>query len=250
MAKPHSTLLAIGSAAALLVTLSGCSMLSGGDDDAGGGFTDITNEIAQWDMCEVLPIEPIKEQVKAETYINEPHHVGLGSSMNAEAISCAGDIEVQNREDSSVLMNVTLSVFPGNSAEHVDDMWELRQGGFYEDVVETNSYDLTAEDLFIDTDIEGAWDSGHAYVIMGTEGDNSGETGQLIVDVRTGNYIVEVWLDLPNDPEKSAAASYGLSQEEIDSKTSLAFDREAFAAWVVDEHITTMFDAVTSKLDS
>src|SRR5690606_34209189 len=121
LSKRSLRLPVLGTAVAALVAVSGCSILpGGGDDDAAGGFVNITNEIAVWDMCEVLPIEPIKEQLKAETYMTEPHHVGLGSSMDAEAISCFGDIYITYLDDYTSNINVTLSVFPGVSPEHVD----------------------------------------------------------------------------------------------------------------------------------
>ncbi|MEU6857976.1 hypothetical protein AB0B28_03740 [Glycomyces sp. NPDC046736] len=250
MRKRHFTLPATALTGLALLAVTGCSALTGGDDTSEDGFNDITSEVAGWDMCEVLPIEPIKDQVKSDAYVHEPSHVGLGSAMNSEAISCSGVVQITHNDGSTDSIEVLLSVFPGNSAEHVDDMWELRQGGFYEDVVETNSYGLTSADLYLDKDIEGEWGQGHAYAIFGDQGELAGTTGQLIVDVRTENYLVEVNLDLPTDPDKTFAARHGLDQAEIDSRTSLLFDRAAFADWVADEHIHTMFEAVTSKLNS
>lgn len=244
--------------AVALVLLSGCSMLNGdasGDSNSSSseaGFTNITNEIVSWDMCEVLPIDPILEQSNADGYGDgfEPHHVGLGSAMNSEAISCAGDIEVVDTNGYTYLLSVILSVFPGKSTEHVDDMWELRQDGFYGDAVEQNSRGMGPEQLLIDKDLEGDWSQGHAYAILGTEGEFSGAAGSMIVDVRTENYIVEVWLTVPVDQDKAQAARYELGQEEIDASTSLEFDRVEFVNWVADEHIHTMFDAVSSSLES
>ena len=128
-------------------------------------------------------------------------------------------------------------------------MWEIRQGGFFRDTVENNSRGLTVDDLVIDKDIEGAWDRGHAYAIFGTEGEAAGQPGSMIVNVRTENYMVELYMHLPDDPAKTQAVRYELSPEEVDSRTSLTFDRVEFANWVVDEHIHEMFEAVTDALE-
>ncbi|MEU5155338.1 hypothetical protein [Glycomyces sp. NPDC021274] len=256
MFKQRMKVFSAGLAGTALVLLSGCSALTGGgDSDNGGetsesGFTDVTNQVASWDMCEVLPIDPIRDKVAATAYAEGPNHVGMGSAIDTEAVSCRAEIEVPDTDGTIHWMSVTLAVFPGLSTEHVDDMWGLRQDGWYRDNVETNARDLTAEDLLIDKDLEGDWDQAHAYAVMGTQGERSGEAGSMIVDARTSNYIVEVYLTIPTDAEQTAAARYGLSQEEIDARTALAFDRTELVNWVADEYIYTMFEAVSSQLES
>jgi len=245
-------------ASAALAMVSGCSAMGGGetsdgDKSSNSGFADITDQVGSWDMCEVLSPEPIFEKVSGSGYVGglEPRHIGLGSARNAEAISCAATIESPTVDgEDAVDVDVTLSVFPGVSTEHVDDMWELRQGGWYEENVEGGALNLPVEDLVIDKDLQGDWDLGHAYAMFGAVGETSGDAGQMLVDVRTENYIVEIHMFLPADIEKSVTASYGLSQEEIDAKTSLMFDRVELANWVADEYIYTMFDAVNSALDA
>lgn len=242
-------------AGAVLLTLSACSIMNGGESSgdsgsSGEGFTDITNQVGSWDMCKVLSPDSIYEQTNASGYVSGPSHVGLGSASNSEAISCSAMLESPlTDEDRNVTYDVLLSVFPGNSIEHVDDMWEIRQGGFREETVDNNSQGLTAENLVIDKDIEGAWDQGHVYALFGTEGETAGDPGSMIINVRTENYMVELYMHLPDDPAKMQAARYGLSPEEIDSRTSLTFDRVEFVNWVADEHIHEMFEAVTSALE-
>ncbi len=239
-----------------MVMLSACTTADSGesthgDTSSNSGFTDITDQVGSWDMCKVLSPEPVYEQTNASGYVSEPSHIGLGSASNAEAISCSAMLESPlSDEDRNVSYDVLLSVFPGNSTEHVDDMWELRQGGFFEETVAHNSQGLTADDLVIDKDLEGPWGQGHAYALFGTEGATAGSAGAMIVNVRTDNYMVELYMHLPDDPAKSQAARYELSPEEIDSKTSLTFDRVEFANWVADEHITEMFNAVTAALEN
>lgn len=256
MFKQRMKVFSAGLAGTALVLLSGCSALTGGgDSDSGGetsedGFVDVTDQVASWDMCEVLPIDPIRDQVASTTYAEGPNHVGLGSAINAEAVSCRAEIEVVDTDGTAILMQVHLGVFPGLSTEHMNDMWEMRQTGFYADAVEANADGLTADDLLIDKDLEGDWDQAHAYAILGTSGERSGEAGSMIVDARTSNYIVEAYLTIPTDAEKTAAARYGLSQEEIDARTALAFDRAELVNWVADEYIHTMFEAVSTQLES
>jgi hypothetical protein len=234
-----------------MVVLSACTAAEGGAP-SDSGFTDITDQVGSWDMCKVLSPEPIFEQVSGSGYVDgmEPRHIGLGSARNAEAISCAAAIESPTVDGADTVdVDVTLSVFPGVSTEHVDDMWELRQGGWYEENVEGGALGLSEQDLVIDRDLQGDWDRGHAYAMFGTTGATSGDGGQLLVNVRTENHMLEVHVFLPTDIEKSVTASYGLSQEEIDAKTSLTFDRVEFADWVVDEHIHAMFEAVSEALE-
>jgi hypothetical protein len=243
-------------AGAVLLALSACSVLSGGGNSGDGdssadGFTDITDQVGSWDMCKVLSPESVYEQTNASGYVFDPSHIGLGSASNAEAISCSAMLESPlSDKDRTVSYDVLLSVFPGNSTEHVDDMWEIRQGGFLEETVENNSRGLSSEDLLIDKDIEGPWVQGHAYALFGTEGETAGQPGSMIVNVRTDNYMVEFYMHLPDDPAKTQAVRYGLTPEEIDTKTSLTFDRIEFANWVVDEHINEMFEAVVSALEN
>src|SRR5699024_1588526 len=117
-------------------------------------------------------------------YISDPAHIGLGSASNSEAISCSAMLESPlSDQDRNVSYDALLSVFPGKSTEHVDDMWEIRQGGFFRDAVQGNPYDMTESDLVIDKDLEGPWDQGHAYVIFGTEGAVAGQPGSMIVNV-------------------------------------------------------------------
>jgi len=255
MFKQRVKVFSAGLAGTALVLLSGCSALTGGDSDNGGnssegGFTDVTDQVSSWDMCEVLPLDPIRDKAAATTYAEGPNHVGMGTAFNAEAVGCRGEIEVPDTDGETHWLQVHLSVFPGNSTKHVDDMWSMRQDGWYRDNVETNARDLTVDDLLIDKDLEGEWDQAHAYAILGTEGEHSGEAGSMIVDARTSNYIVEAYLTIPTDAEKTAAARYGLSQEEIDARTALAFDRTELVNWVADEYITTMFESVSSQLES
>jgi hypothetical protein len=256
MLKQRMKVLSAVLAGTALVLLSGCSALTGGgDSDNGGnssegGFTDVTDQVSSWDMCEVLPLDPIRDKAAATTYAEGPNHVGMGSAYNAEAVGCRGEIEVPDTEGNTDWMQVHLSVFPGNSTEHVDDMWSMRQDGWYRDNVESNAEDLTAEDLLIDKDLEGSWDQAHAYAILGTQGENTGIAGSMIVDARTENYIVEAYLTIPMDLGQTVAASYGLSQEEVDARTSLSFNRAELANWIADEYINTMFDAVSSQLES
>ena len=238
-----------GAAGVVLLALSACAAM-GGSKGADGGFADITNQVGAWDMCKVLSIDSVYERTNAVGYISDPAHIGLGSASNSEAISCSAMLESPlTDEDRNVSYDALLSVFPGKSTEHVDDMWEIRQGGFFRDTVENNSRGLTVDDLVIDKDIEGAWDRGHAYAIFGTEGEAAGQPGSMIVNVRTENYMVELYMHLPDDPAKTQAARYELSPEEVDSRTSLTFDRVEFANWVVDEHIHEMFEAVTDALE-
>ncbi|MDA1363035.1 hypothetical protein O1R50_25705 [Glycomyces luteolus] len=255
MFKQRMKVFSAGLAGTALVLLSGCSALTGddsgnGSDTSEDGFTDVTSQVASWDMCEVLSPDPIRDKAAATTYAEGPNHVDMGSAIDAESVSCRAEIEVVDTDGTSIWMQVHLGVFPGNSTEHVDDMWAMRQEGWYRDNVETNVRDLTAEDLLIDADLEGEWDQAHAYAILGTEGERSGEAGSMIVDARTSNYIVEAYLTIPTDAEKTAAARYGLSQEEIDARTALAFDRSELVNWVADEYIYTMFEAVSSQLES
>ncbi|MFG3342545.1 hypothetical protein [Glycomyces sp. NPDC048151] len=256
MFKQRMKVFSAGLAGTALVLLSGCSALTGGgDSDNGGdssegGFTDVTEQVSSWDMCEVLPLDPIRDKAAATTYAEGPNHVPMGTAFNAEAVGCRGEIEIPDTDGTTHWMQVHLSVFPGNSAEHVDDMWSMRQDGWYRDNVETNVEDLTADDLVVDKDLDGAWDQAHAYAILGTVGERSGAAGSMIVDARTENYIVEAYLTIPTDAEKTAAARYGLSQEEIDARTALAFDRTELVNWVADEYITTMFEAVSSQIES
>jgi hypothetical protein len=232
-----------------MVVLSACTAAEGGAP-SDSGFTDITDQVGSWDMCKVLSPEAIYEHTNAVGYISEPAHIGLGSASNAEAISCSAMLESPlSDEDRTVSYDVLLSVFPGKTTEHVDEMWEIRQGGFVEETVENNSQGLTADDLVIDKDIEGLWDQGHAYALFGTEDEVAGEPGSMIINVRADNYMVEFYMHLPDDPAKTQAVRYGLSPEEIESRTSLTFDRVEFANWVVEEHIAAMFDAVAAALE-
>ena len=255
MLKQGLRLLTAAAASVALVALSSCSVMGGGGSSgnsgsSGGGYTDITNQIASWDMCKVLSIDSVYEHTNAVGYISEPAHIGLGSASNAEAISCSAMLESPlTDEDRNVRYDVLLSVFPGKSTAHVDDMWEIRQGGFFRDAVQENTKGMTEDDLVIDKDIEGPWSQGHAYAFFGTEGETAGGSGSMIINVRTENYMVELYMHLPDDPAKTQAARYELSPEEVDSRTSLTFDRVEFANWAVDEHIHEMFEAVTNALE-
>lgn len=241
---------------ALSLLLSGCSMLGNGNASNGNGFDNVTNQVGAWDMCKVLPPDPVFDKASGAQYIDgfTPHHVGLRSAMNAEAISCSFAFESPLIDDDDYAdVDVLLSVFPGVSTEHVDDMWTLRQDGWYDESVnderrEHHPGDLVAEDLVIDKDLDGDWDHGHAYALIGTEGEASGQGGAVLINVRTENYMVELYVLVPHDPAKSQAARYGLDQEEIDSRTSLTFDRVEFVNWLADEHIYDMFAAVTGAL--
>lgn len=256
MFKQRMKVFSAGLVGTALVLLSGCSALTGDDsgdnggDTSEGGFTDVTDQVASWDMCEVLSMDPIRDKAAATTYAEGPNHVGLGSAIDSESVSCRAEIEIPDTDGTTHWMTVTLGVFPGNSTEHVDDMWGIRQDGWYRDNVESNAEDLTVDDLLIDKDLEGAWDQAHAYAILGTTGENSGTAGSMIVDARTSNYIVEAYLTIPTDAEKTAAARYGLGQEEIDARTALAFDRTELVNWIADEYINTMFESVSSQLES
>src|SRR5690625_2469836 len=164
MLKQGFRLLTTAAASVMLVVLSSCSVMGGGGgsgngDSSDGGFTNITNQIATWDMCKVLSIDSVYEHTNAVGYISDPAHIGLGSASNSEAISCSAMLESPlSDQDRNVSYDALLSVFPGKSTEHVDDMWEIRQGGFFRDAVQGNPYDMTESDLVIDKDLEGPWD--------------------------------------------------------------------------------------------
>lgn len=250
MLKPKSkALIALVGASALILS-AGCNSTNGGDENGGNDqdgngtdsdFESVSDEIESWDdICETFDINEAAEPLSIDGFRSGPDHVGLGSAVNPDSISCEGQYYF-DRDDTDVPFSgdITISALPGDSIENTEDFYDQRLTLWHEDIIESQP-DNT---LVLDESIEGDWNDGHAYAMSTFSAFN-----EVLVIVNAGSYLVEAHVTVPYDPGYRQAVEQGLEGDEADQNRTFDFTFNEYASFIAEDYIVTAYESLDSQL--
>lgn len=216
---------------------------SSGDESGGSDFEQVKESLTSWDdLCEVLDPDDVTGQMGIAGYeYDNPTHVDLGGALNADAISCTAEYSIeQDGPDRVSYGEVLLSVFPADSSEHLDEMYEMRLSGWADSNIDSEA----DSEILLDDELEGPWNEAQVRAV----GQSDSDSASLISSMKADTHLVEVFLVVPPDIGVNLAQSYDLSDEEINERRHFDFDFEELATWVADDYTEKAFDSVSASL--